>query len=551
MIVNQAEDLFTSRISFTEFDALSIEEAKRRFSDLQNDGIIKVNSSFEDSVWYTTDEYANIGMHFTFNLFDFKKYEEIFGFGLDEFIEFLKAQLTSLFGEIALDTIRQFLLDVRHIIEVSPEQIYGNSSKLQIMEPRQCERFFSALPADDDELEKLTNGLASYGDLKYGMSVSRQRRLADFETYFLFNDVLEDFWSGQLTNEQRLFFFPLYLWWNLTAVIPLRPREFLLTQRNCLTKNDKGEYILRLRRNQLKGGRGSLKYKIAEDYSVDAYQIPTALGEQIEEYITFTDGFGGTELGTLFVTDMHYRRWERNKPYTSRFLTYTNMVTILHYFYQEVIHDRYGLNIVSNQLGRHLGKNEIGIIRLGDTRHIALINLMQEGGTPAIAMFLSGHMNTEMASAYYTNISTFLECKIARQHRRVLGGQVEYAIRPYVPKAVEKLGTILQSGGKCFSDAYKKGQITDCLNVIGPSGEIGYCQSCKFYSNGDGIRNDIDDFYKRNIKEDCNALQNAIEVVRKGKGEESTIGEAMLRLQSSTLSYEKYLEEMGPFDFEN
>lgn len=455
MIINHAEELYTSKITFSEFDALAIGEAEAHFSDLQNEGIIKENCSFGDNVWYTTDEYANIGLHFKFNPFEFKRYEEILDFGLDEFVSYLKAYLISLFGEVALETIRTVLLDIRHIISTPPESIYGSNQELKIMQPRQCESFFSALPADEETLEPLLKGLAAYGDIMYGAFKSRQRTLADFETYFLFNDIVTDYWSSQLSDEQRLFYFPVVLWWKLTAVIPLRPREFLLTQRDCLTKNEKGEYYLRLRRNQLKGGRENLKYKIGEDYSVDTYQIPPALGMQIEEYITLTDRFSGTELDTLFVTDMHYKKWERSKPVTSRFLTYTNMVTILHYFYREVIQDKYGLHLVPNGLERHLGKGEIGEIHLGDTRHIALINLMQEGGTPAIAMFLSGHLNTETAATYYTNISKFLECKISSKYRKVIGGQVEYAISHYAPKELCTVGIPLRGGGKCFSDAYR------------------------------------------------------------------------------------------------
>lgn len=551
MIVNNAEELVTSKISFSEFDALAVDEAEKRFSDLQDSGIIKKNCAFDDMSWYTTDEYSNIGLHFKFNAFAYKPYEEILDFELTDFIEYLKAYMVSLFGEIALDTIRSFLLDIRHIVSTPPESVYGNNSDLKLVQPRKCEAFFSALPADSEVLGQLISELAAYGDLLYGVSESRQRTLADFETYFLFNDILEDFWSSQLTDEQRLFYFPLVLWWKLTGVIPLRPREFLLTQRDCLVKNKKGEYFLHLRRNQLKGGRKNLKYKIGEDYSVDTYQIPPALGMLIEQYIELTNKYGSTELDTLFVTDVHYKKWERNKPYTSRFLTYTNMVTILHYFYQEVLHDKYGLTIVSNQIDRRLGKNEIGEIHLGDTRHIALINLMQEGGTPAVAMFLSGHLNTETAASYYTNITKFLECKISSQYRKVIGGQVEYAISHYVPKEVATVGVLLENGSRCFSEAYQNGLISDCVNVIGPNGEIGYCPNCKYYSNVHNTKPDKAEFYKRNIKDDCNALRDAIEVVRAGKGEECTIGEAMLRLQSSTLSYEAYLKEKSANTSEN
>ena len=65
-----------------------------------------------------------------------------------------------------------------------------------------------------------------------------------------------------------------YLWWKITGVIPLRPREFLLTSRNCLCK-DRDEYFLTLRRNNLKGSSSSkiVKYKIEEDYFDTTYQI--------------------------------------------------------------------------------------------------------------------------------------------------------------------------------------------------------------------------------------------------------------------------------------
>jgi hypothetical protein len=125
----------------------------------------------------------------------------------------------------------------------------------------------------------------------------------------------------------------------------------------------------------------------------------------------------------------------------------------------------------------------------------------------------------------------------------VIGGQVEYAISHYVPDKPAVAGVELKSGGKCFSEAFKAGQVTDCRNVSGPNGEIGYCPSCRYFSNTTGTKLDMAEFYKRNIKDDCNALRDAIEVVRAGKGEDSTIGEAMLRLQSSTISYENYLKE--------
>ena len=48
---------------------------------------------------------------------------------------------------------------------------------------------------------------------------------ADFNTYLKFNEILNAFWAVA-TESQKLFYFPLYFWWNLTAILPLRVTEF-------------------------------------------------------------------------------------------------------------------------------------------------------------------------------------------------------------------------------------------------------------------------------------------------------------------------------------
>ena len=81
-----------------------------------------------------------------------------------------------------------------------------------------------------------------------------------------------------------MFYYPLYLWWQLTAVVPLRQREFLLTQRNCLTEKD-GKYYLTLRRNNLKGKDKGVSHKISEDYYLTTYEVPFNLASEILKYL--------------------------------------------------------------------------------------------------------------------------------------------------------------------------------------------------------------------------------------------------------------------------
>ena len=64
MNVTLAENLFLSNLNFIELDSLSVPSAKDRFHEFQRAGVIKDNCTFDDSKWYTTNEYANIGLYF-------------------------------------------------------------------------------------------------------------------------------------------------------------------------------------------------------------------------------------------------------------------------------------------------------------------------------------------------------------------------------------------------------------------------------------------------------------------------------------------------------
>lgn len=539
------ESLVSSSLNYIYLDKLVLEDAKKKYIDYQNEGVIIQGYCFDDNTWKTTDEYSNVGFHFRFDIFSYNKYKPLFNMELNEFISYLKAYLISLFGKNALETIRCVLLDIRRIMKTSPDDIYGTTKEIRLYAPNLCSDFFSLLPISGDEssLDSLIDAMDSYAENNLSDSRRNQRTLSDMETYFKFDEIIQEYWKKDITTEERLFYYPLYLWWVLTAVLPLRPREFLLTGRNCLNIDNKGDYYLTLRRNQLKGSNRHHSYKVDGDYSSDTYKIPTNLGEEIRKYQSLTANFDNTEIDTLFVTDPHYKKWGQRKHSDSRFLTYTNMNTILKYFYKEVIEGIYNYKTIYESNDIYLNDNQIGYIHLGDTRHIALINLMQEGGTPMTAMFLAGHVNTIMASHYYSNITRLIECKTYREYRRLAAENNTFSIS--ITSNLPKVGDFveLSNGSRCYSSVYKDGKITDCLNSIGDNGEIGYCPNCIYYRSHNISYFSSDDIYKRNIKNDYVSLKNAIELIRAGKGDIEDIGEALLKLKSSSTSYETYLLE--------
>lgn len=543
MIVTVAENLVSSSLSFFEISADAIDEARKKFAVLKNTGVIKQKSEFDDSVWYTTNQYSNIGLHFDFNLFSYtNNYKTLLNLDYSEFLDCIKTFIISIFGINALESIQDALLDLRHIINTPPDELFGTMGNLYISRPRLSEDFFCQLPYTDGA-QRIAEVIDKYAEYSYGENKLYQRSLADFESYFLFDEYLRRFWRSEtLSPETRMFYYPLYLWWILTAVIPLRPREFLLIERNCLIIKN-GKNYLRLRRNQLKGGQRSITYKLEDDYTIDVIEIPETLRKEFEKYIALTNDYPETEIDTLFRTVPHYKHWGKSIPVTSRFLTYTNLRTILRYFYDEVLTGVYHLKPVCLDSGKHLSAGEISRIHLGDARHIALINLMHSGGTPMLAMYLAGHSNETMASHYYSNVGELIECQTYLYHHKLLSTKQEMQITPinYFPPSHTQ--HILSDGSTCFSDNYNKRNYCDCEKSIGPNGEIGYCPTCPYYRAKGIARNAADDIFLRQLQNDCALLKESIEIVRYGKGDVEEIGEALLKLQNSSYSYETYLRD--------
>ena len=221
------------------------------------------------------------------------------------------------------------------------------------------------------------------------------------------------------------------------------------------------------------------------------------------------------------------------------------MNCVMRYFFQYVVKNKYGFKIIYDREIKHLEEGCINYIYLGDTRHLALINIIAEGGTPVVAMMLAGHDNMAMSAHYYSNITSLIECRTYKQYRKVLKGNVTYEIskKGHTPLNIKEFAT-LDDGGRCYSQSFINFNYSECKKVSGPNGEIGYCPYCVFYRKGS--KKDFfngDDIYRRRIEDDCKHLEHVVKQVRLVKGNSEDILQAMLRLQNSSYNYQQYCEE--------
>ena len=285
---------FTMTIAIPNMDETTISQARKLFLAHKASGVIKTGY-FDEQKWYCTDEYANVNLDY--NIENFDDYSLYLHMSVEDFTNYLKTYIICQFGNLSLGSLQRIIFGVKAIVQKPVSEL---ESIIDEINPNSIDRvsdFFSMLPMDniEPEIDKILDKLSDAYE-KTAYSGSCQRSLAEFESYFRFNDILDRFWRESTDTFEKLFFFPVWMWWKVTAVLPLRPREFIVTSRYCLKKvGDK--YKLSVRRNNIKGSGKTKSYKINYDYKSCEYTIPEPLAKEIQWYIDKTDKYTSNDIG--------------------------------------------------------------------------------------------------------------------------------------------------------------------------------------------------------------------------------------------------------------
>ena len=508
-----------------EIDADTLGQAKEIFDTYKERRVI-LNDDFNDAVWVITNQMQTVRLPFTtFEGAYCKNTESWIGCDYYCYVDCMKAYIAFMLGQRELSTLRELAGILTGLANMTAESVICiDDYAIHVAQ------FLRIIPSGNEARDFVIESLEEKAEQRnWNRLKGRQRVLADFKTYIAFHDVMSVFWRSA-SETQKLFYFPLYFWWNLTAILPLRPTELLLTPRDCLECNGAGESILTVRRTRLKGGQEQIAYRINEDYALKQYAIHKALSDELRFYLSATADMQRTEIDTMFVREPHYEYIGRRGYDGSRYYTYGNLRTCLRYFYQEVV-------------PRHCP--DLSLVQFGDTRHIAMASLILSGGSPVICRELAGHSDIDISSHYYSNISNLVECVTLERYRKSKGGSVSLAGTQRYSLSAPKKGHRLADGW-CDDASVAAGEIGECLKATGEHGEIGDCTHCTHYHPDEqGIRlKFLDDMAgKKRVDADCLYLIRMIEQVRRGAGYTEDIGSALLRLQHSSNNYSKCLWE--------
>ncbi|ETI70559.1 hypothetical protein [Neobacillus vireti] len=228
----------------------------------------------------------------------------------------------------------------------------------------------------------------------------------------IFSRILEDFFSSNLSEIEYLKWFPVWLWWNLTNLIPMRPSEYCSIQRDCLFERN-GKFYIKLPRHKIKAVNAR-RIQVLDEIS-----IPEHLYQEIVKYKCATDRFGRTDTLISYMSipkTFKGQYWlptegtqaKRLNPYR-----FTNSIfrMELKSFYKHVIFEKYNITLNKNPLDSN-GLSISQQLKPGDTRHIAFVNLNRQGYHPVEIARLGGHISLEAQNHYFGHIQNYVDLEI-------------------------------------------------------------------------------------------------------------------------------------------
>ncbi|MBM7651779.1 site-specific integrase [Neobacillus cucumis] len=374
--------------------------------DEQKDKNIFIYGDFESLEWRFICDTRHVPVYFNFSetieklKVWTKEYEQI--------IISLKSWIASLIPSRSIESIRKYFKYLEDFLTIS--QVFD----IKMLE--QCEIYFNH-ECDDrlrwnicvstlnfiDFFEEIDSGQMYKKllvDVKKGINVKKVggmvRKLPPAKDVLTFSWVLEDFFSKlEKYNETFFRYFPIYIWWTLSNLIPMRPSEFCQIDRNA-TFEENDRFYVRLPRLKQKNNHHRIQI-------VDKISIPKWLFEEMNNYIEQTNCFGETITlvsNASFMKKIIEINGDLHKRFTLEKLQY-----LINQFYEEIIENTYGMKC--NQR-----------IRPGDTRHFAFLNLMRQGYHPVEIARLGGHTSLQAQYHYQQHMEYWVDVEIIQLMQR-------------------------------------------------------------------------------------------------------------------------------------
>ena len=496
--INMNSDGLVIEEPITKITSQSIKEARQKYASFRRQGIIL--SDYSEDIWVLTNQTSRIKIRFSNQKKELDTVLSSRSISYMYFVDRLKIYVILRLGTCMIETMRAFVLEcIRNTItsncysnDIIPKE---NVDHAVLSDYINFVRLIS--PKSEDYLSACEKLLQRQ---RIAMAQNKQNNktpcvLNEFQSYFELDRIIDEWWSSHANTQQKNYYYPFFLFWKITTILPLRVTEFCVTPHDCINRTDNNFYLT-IRRSRLKGYSSFLpkihKYTIDADYEKHTYEIPEWLYNVIDLYRKNSNGFF-RNYDLLFSLDFMYANKDnqpRKLPESTSIFSDKTLGELLSDFYNEIIIGLYGYNLITeselqerymDDCGSYeLKEKEIMTIQSKHTRHLALINLVLRGCNPMIVKEFAGHTSEAMSSHYYTNFANLTRTTTMRLYyqsksydKRPRAGSIT-SIPPASTLINQEDEYVEVDAGKCYSKAFLSGQITDCSSCSGN------CRNCRY-----------------------------------------------------------------------
>lgn len=508
-----------------EYKEEEIERSRKKFKELKDEGII-IFGNFEDSKWILTNEIRKSTLNFEFDeiLYN-REAKERNMYTYKQFVNSVKSYAVLNIQKTCMSTTINFLhslkryaiatnyfnekkskngLDTLPLLERSAGVLHYIEGYVQYVNFDGVEYYISLLDELIDEALALAKTISEDDN---------RRNLSDFQSIMLFDRIIDDFWKRINNNSNKKLkesYFPLYLWWKITNIIPLRLNEFCVTPYDCIEESSDGKLYISLRRTTLKGNRKKqrryISYKLDEDYKIYKYIISKEIADLIKEYQEITKEcridynrlicYVSFIKGALSFGD----KLDSNSPLLGRNFSRESLRSLRDRFLTEIVQNEYNYEILKSDkfieertVGiednetvivefKPLKDNQISTFRLGDIRHYAMINLVMSDVSPILIRELVDHEDINTSFHYFGNTSELVKCmsyikykEICKKEYDRIGKNKDNITIERVLNQLKYSESIEVDNGRCISKYFIAGQLNDCIP------NDGECENCDFF----------------------------------------------------------------------
>lgn len=246
--------------------------------------------------------------------------------------------------------------------------------------------FLSYYPIDNiDDYEYALDGLS--------WDIAGTRKLPNYKSILTFDHIINEIILKNNVEKETLKYYPLFLWWKITSIIPMRPSEFLELEFNCCWKDENGRYWIKIPRNKVKQNSS-----ISQIEKADVLETT----QDIYDFISHYKSLLKPDLCSSYLISWKAYNQFTSIPSTSFILKKNpeimrlgSICLLFEDFYKTQIADD---NIIP--------------LKPGDSRHLAFCNMILQGFNPIAIARMGGHTHLISQTHYYEHLDTYAESYI-------------------------------------------------------------------------------------------------------------------------------------------